>query len=419
MATSFTPSSTFTYTYQPVEPFTTIELIGLILRLFFIAPARILLHTTRCFLSALSRGIPPLLYLMCGYVRYALGELTPRQMQHLFPNSRRSYKRWVASRRYSASRSAAQVPTNAFVASRLAYDVEVLPQDTVGGDAAIMWVGDRRRATKIVLFLHGGGYILPCQPGHLDWCLRAYVKHPKVQELMRQGEDGEVAVAVLQYTLAPEAKYPGQLRQAAAALAHLLRSGWRAGDIVFGGDSAGGNLTVQLLGHLLHPHPAAERIVLPEGESIAGAFAVSPWVSVRTDWESFERNGWVDMLHGGMIQDITVHLLDGAMGYNVERSEGLGWAMALDMDEEAFGEWFGGLGRVVGGLYVTVGEQEILMDQGVEFAERVRKFNPGFPVRLDKSRNEAHDFIMLEAAVQKDGDAILRMRDWVGGVFWP
>ncbi|MBE3045678.1 alpha/beta hydrolase fold domain-containing protein [Candidatus Bathyarchaeota archaeon] len=62
----------------------------------------------------------------------------------------------------------------------------------------------------------------------------------------------------MQYSLSPEAYYPTHLRQAAAALNYMLKTGIHPRDMIIGGDSTGGHLAVQLLHHLSHPVPARQ-----------------------------------------------------------------------------------------------------------------------------------------------------------------
>lgn len=86
-----------------------------------------------------------------------------------------------------------------------------------------------------------------------------------------------VAAALLEYDLTTEQKYPRQLQQASLALQHLLQIGYQPGDIFIGGDSAGGHLSVSLLSHLMHKHPAVPSVDL--SGPLAGAFLISPWVT--------------------------------------------------------------------------------------------------------------------------------------------
>ncbi len=245
-------------------------------------------------------------------------------------------------------------------------------------------------------------------PGHLEWCLRAYAwaaaSHP--------GE--HVAIAVLQYTLTPWAKHPTQLKQAASGLAHLLKSGVRPRDLIIGGDSAGGNLTAGVLGHLLHPHPEAERIEL--AEPLAGAFLVSPWVSGHVNWDSFRANHKIDMLSTKCVTKCIGEFVGGVESFKEEVREGKGWATPTDVDTE---EWFKGLGTVVSSIYITCGQQEVFLDQCRVFHEAIRRGNPDLDVRYEEPKDEAHDFILLEGgAKHTDGPAMKRMRAWASTVFW-
>lgn len=115
------------------------------------------------------------------------------------------------------------------------------------------------------------------------------------------------------YTLAPCGRYPLQLKQAAESLEWLLETQKRKpsdvsrrytldchsfakeGQIVLAGDSAGGNLALALISHLLHPHPEiASKITL--SEPLAGAVLISPWTKFDTDDDSVKRNRTSDMV---------------------------------------------------------------------------------------------------------------------------
>lgn len=358
-----------------------------------VAPIRIIYTVLRCVSLASWRGLPLHFYALCGAIRIALMHFTPSQMQLLSPTTTQTYRSWMAKK---LARARSFRGTSTTTVERLREDIEVLPD----GRSAIMWVGDRHRATRFVLFFHGGGYIASMTEGHLNWCYQAYVKASK---------EVEVAVAVLQYTLCPLAQYPTQLQQAVAALNHLLKSGIDPSNIVVGGDSAGGNLTAQLLGHILHPNPRVDPVRL--SKPLLAAFAVSPWVSGRISNPSFEDNGNIDMLSPSMILKSTRRLVEGT-GYETEESQGHGWAMPVDVGDT----WFDGLSKATRSLYVTVGRQEILRDQGVVFAETIRRRNSDVHVRLEVGEKAAHDFILVEGMMGRPGDATRRMKEWFLGI---
>lgn len=68
-----------------------------------------------------------------------------------------------------------------------------------------------------------------------------------------------------------------------------------------GGDSAGGNLSVALMSHILHPHPDIPPLNL--NESLAGFLFISPWLIFDTNAPSFEENEHKDMYGKASLYD--------------------------------------------------------------------------------------------------------------------
>lgn len=110
----------------------------------------------------------------------------------------------------------------------------------------------------------------------------------RLQKLL-SGEDGkDFAVICLSYDLAPEAKYPRQLQQAAILLEHITgKLGRDPSTIFLSGDSAGGNLALALLSHISHPHPDTTIPHLNLSSKLAGVILVSPWLDFRMDASAY------------------------------------------------------------------------------------------------------------------------------------
>lgn len=65
--------------------------------------------------------------------------------------------------------------------------------------------------------------------------------------------------------------------------------------IIVAGDSAGGNMSLSLISHLLHPHEAVtSKFTL--SQPLAGAVLISPWVKLVADDGSVIRNAKSDMI---------------------------------------------------------------------------------------------------------------------------
>jgi len=163
-------------------------------------PFRLALYTTYLIYFSLRNRFRVRFYFMCAAVRMIFLTLSGRQIQYLTPTTRQSYQGWVTKKAKSKA-----VRASSADAARVVRDIEPLSADD---DSAVLWIGNRHKAKKFVIFFHGGGYVATALPGHFEWCWNSYVR--------TGAEVGvEVAVAFLQYTMCPGGVFPTQLRQAA------------------------------------------------------------------------------------------------------------------------------------------------------------------------------------------------------------
>lgn len=84
---------------------------------------------------------------------------------------------------------------------------------------------------KVLLYLHGGGFVYGVTPQHLQ--LAAYL-----------GQKISARVLMVDYRLAPQYPFPAALDDCVKAYDWLLKQGVSAQNIVIAGDSAGGNLAL-------------------------------------------------------------------------------------------------------------------------------------------------------------------------------
>lgn len=113
---------------------------------------------------------------------------------------------------------------------------------------------EQKKSKRVVLQLHGGGYV-----GRLsDWYRDCGIK----QAVMINARE----VYMVNYRVAPEYIYPAALDDAAQAYEELLSRGINPKNIVVFGDSAGGNLALALSLRLKEknlPQPAALILISP------------------------------------------------------------------------------------------------------------------------------------------------------------
>ena len=130
----------------------------------------------------------------------------------------------------------------------------------------------------VILQLHGGGYM-----GSIR---NAYYVFAGLYNELSHGMN----VCCPDYRVAPENPYPAALEDAYATYKWLMtRAGYKPGNIILAGDSAGGGLCMALTMYLRdHGEP------LP-----GGIIAMSPWTDLTASGESYETNFDKDPLYGG------------------------------------------------------------------------------------------------------------------------
>lgn len=130
---------------------------------------------------------------------------------------------------------------------------------------------------RVILQLHGGGYIGPMKNIYRKFAVR--------YSRLSYGAD----VATVDYRVAPEYPYPAALEDAVRSYKWLLNErGFLPGQIIVAGDSAGGGLALAMCLYLRD-----KKIPLP-----AGLILMSPWTDLTCSGESHETNYHRDPLFG-------------------------------------------------------------------------------------------------------------------------
>lgn len=281
---------------------------------------------------------------------------------------------------------------------------------TVDGEVPAHWIG-RPDAEVVVLYLHGGGYTQPANEGGFRYLDRL------IRDLNSDQKCRSVSVLMLAYTLAPEAVYPTQLRETVAALSYLINDRLPS-NIIIAGDSAGGNLAMSLVSHLLHPRPDVPVVKLEA--PLGGLALISPWVSFRTDYPSFA-NETLDMLAPIALRVWSAMLLDKANPADPEADPGLvgGDAWTEPCSNEA--PWWNGLDGVVSDAFIWYGGHEVFRDAIREFEAKLKqgwKEGGGDMSRVVfmESAGEAHVALIVDIMMPgaKKSDAQVAIEEWFG-----
>jgi monoterpene epsilon-lactone hydrolase len=128
-------------------------------------------------------------------------------------------------------------------------------------------------ADRVILYLHGGGYVVGSINTH-----RAMVS--------RIARASNARALAIDYRLAPEHPFPAAVEDTIAAYRWLLAQGYKPGRIVIAGDSAGGGLAIVAL---LAIRDA--RLPMP-----ACAVPISPWTDLEGTGESVRTRAAKDVM---------------------------------------------------------------------------------------------------------------------------
>jgi Esterase/lipase len=191
------------------------------------------------------------------------------------------------------------------------------------------------RSDRCLLFLHGGGYRVgsPASYRHFTW---------------RIASAARARLLAIDYRLAPEHPFPAALDDAVSSYRWLLGSGVSPRRLAVIGDSAGGGLALALLLRLRD-----DGLPLP-----AAAVALSPWTDLALTGASLTLNARADpMLNADDVPRFAADYLAGADPRDP-------YASPLYGDPAGFPP-----------TLLHVGGDEILRDDAVRMAEKLRRAN--------------------------------------------
>jgi epsilon-lactone hydrolase len=188
-------------------------------------------------------------------------------------------------------------------------------------------------ANRVIVYLHGGGYVFGSINTH-----RAMVA--------RIARAAKARGLALDYRLAPEHRFPAALEDATAAYRWLLAQGYKPNKIVITGDSAGGGLALATLVALRD-----RNMPLP-----AAAACISPWTDMEGTGGSMTTRAKADPLitDKQALLDMARHYVGGG-----NPRHPLASPIYADM-------------RGLPPLLIHVGDAEVLLDDSVRAAERAK-----------------------------------------------
>jgi epsilon-lactone hydrolase len=204
------------------------------------------------------------------------------------------------------------------------------------------WLGLNGATRRTVYYLHGGGYVACSPQTH-----RAFT--------LALSRAADVRVFALDYRLAPENRFPAAVEDAVAGYRWLLDQGVDPQEIVIGGDSAGGGLTMATLIAL---RDAGER--LPRA-----AFLMSPWTDMACAGRSLDANDKRDpMFYGAGVRFMAPVYLGGA-----SPRDPLASPVYADLSE-------------LPPLLIQVSNTEVLLDDSTRLSDRAKQCGVNVNLRV-------------------------------------
>ncbi len=216
------------------------------------------------------------------------------------------------------------------------------------GDMDADWVAMPNSAHgRVVLYLHGGGYVMGSRRTHRELASRI-------------AAEAAARVLVLEYRLAPEHPFPAAVDDASEAYRWLRQQGVAASSIAIAGDSAGGGLTLATL------------LALRDGGEALPACAVclSPWTDLEATGDSAQPGGADDpMIPVATLREMGKTYADGSL--------------RNPLAAPLYGNFKG-----LPPLLIQVGTREILLDDSTRIADKARA--AGVTVRLEIEEGAPH-----------------------------
>jgi len=192
-----------------------------------------------------------------------------------------------------------------------------------------------------------------------------------------------------------------QLHQAVSAVEYLLSNGVQPENIQIVGDSAGGNLALALLSHMLHPLDNIPPIT--PTKAFAGMYIMSPWVRLSTDSDPSSDNNNTDVVTEAVLKECASVVLDSLPEY-------LSSYIEPSLAQEG---WFRGAHTYIERFLITVGDKECMHDNVTEFAHRFQRENK--ETRFEIQPDGVHDDPFLDFIVSQPKLGVLTpvIVDWI------
>ncbi|ORX78172.1 alpha/beta-hydrolase [Anaeromyces robustus] len=220
---------------------------------------------------------------------------------------------------------------------------------------------------KVVIFIHGGFYIMGLTSAHYDF---AYTLCNLKNDL---------AVVLVDYSLAPEFAYPTQINEVMDIWKELITL-YKPENIVLCSESAGSNCSLVLLQKL-----ANEKKALPKA-----AIFISPMTDYTLSGESYSKNYQKDIFFGNSNEPLTDESFE-----KLKNSEIYTYYLGKDIDRKdpSVSPLFGNFTIFPKSLFI-VSNNEMLLNDTLNVVTKIKKENKDTNVECYVQEGMYHSYVL-------------------------
>ena len=254
--------------------------------------------------------------------------------------------------------------------STLSKDIVVQELSPRGIPAEWVFPEFKHDKDRVVFYCHGGGYTC------------GSLKYARVIASKLAVHTG-IPVMSFEYSLAPEHPYPAALEDALVIWNYIMQLGFGAREVIVVGDSAGGNLALELILKL-----KSQKRILPKGLVL-----MSPWTDMTMSGETYETCKDIDpLLTKEYIQTCRYSFVGLNEKYNEEETKIKIDEADLDYANPDFSPLFADLEGFPPTL-IQVGSNEILKSDSIRLYEKLLSL--GVQAVLEEYDDAWHVFQMM------------------------
>ena len=247
--------------------------------------------------------------------------------------------------------------------------VEIKAQ-VLGGINAEWLIPSGTNRQKLILYVHGGGYVSGSCNDH-----RGFVS--------KFAQNTGITCLTYEYRLAPEHPFPAALDDSVKIYQEILNLGFKPENILIAGESAGGGLNLALLLALKE-----KQIDLP-----VAAVAISPWTDLTCSGESYKTKNKVSVAPMNSWTVFSNHYAG-----NTPKD--------LPMISPLFGNLTG-----LPPLLINAGMDDELFEDGEKFA--LKASNSGVNVTFRKGPGQVHCYPLLAPMFREATEAMNEIVDFI------